>query len=323
MFVWITAFFLVFMIVPQATAATDDAEANKALVRRPLEEAYNKGNLDVIDEVYAADYTWPIDKPQTHSSAEFKQHVAEVRAAFPDIHITAEDMIAEGDKVVTRWTIIATHKGEFMGVPATGKKVAGTGILITRIADGKIAGDWENSDQLGLMQQLGVYPPVPGGPPFMNREGEDFLWGDPSKVTGAPGDPEANKAVYRRLLEEVFIQGDVDAIGEFISIDLVNHDPLWPDVTDFESLKQWAMMMVADATSDLEITIDDLIAEGDKVVGRWTTSFTDPTTGTHVKVTGVDIIRVADGKVVEWWWSKDYLGLLQKLGVIPTPGQKE
>ncbi|MFC1718835.1 ester cyclase [Candidatus Poribacteria bacterium] len=323
MHIWITALFLVFIIVPQATAATDDVEANKALVRRPLEEAYNKGNLDVMDEIYAADYSWPVDNPVVHGAAEAKQHVAIVRAAFPDIHITAEDIIAEGDKAVVRWTIVATHKGEFMGIPPTGKQVTGTGIITSRIADGKIAGDWENSDQLGLMQQLGVYPPTPGGLPCMDREGEDFQWGDPSEVTGTPGDPEANKAVYRRLLEEVFIQGNMDAMDELISADLVNHDPLWPDVTDFESLKQWITMMADAASDDQEITIDDLIAEGDKVAGRWTTKFTDPTTGTHVKVTGVDIIRIADGKVVEWWWSKDYLGLLQKLGVIPTPGQKE
>jgi predicted ester cyclase len=78
--------------------------------------------------------------------------------AFPDMHYTVEDLIAEGDKVVCRWTVRATHQGEFMGVPATGKVVTWTGISITRFAGGKDVEDWESFDMLGLMQQLGAIP---------------------------------------------------------------------------------------------------------------------------------------------------------------------
>ena len=153
---------LLFVALGGVLQATADTETNKALVRRVIDEAYNQGNLDVIDEALAADYTWPIGNPQVRSSEEFKEHVAEVHTTFPEIHLIAEDQIAEGDKVVTRWTIVATPQ-------ATGVQVTFTGILTSIIADGKIAGDWENYDALGLMQQLGVYPPMPDGPPHMAR----------------------------------------------------------------------------------------------------------------------------------------------------------
>ena len=137
---------LVILLAASFQSASADTEANKALMRRVLEEAYNQGNLDVIDEVMAADYTWPTDNPQVRSAEEFKQHVAELRTTFPDIHVVVEDQIAEGDKVVTRWTIVRIPQVTF------------TGILTSIIADGKIAGDWENYDELGLMEQLGVMP---------------------------------------------------------------------------------------------------------------------------------------------------------------------
>jgi steroid delta-isomerase-like uncharacterized protein len=78
--------------------------------------------------------------------------------AFPDMHWVVEDLIAEGDKVVSRYTVRATHRGDFMGVPATGKVVTYTGILISRFAGGKFVEEWESLDMLGLMQQLGAIP---------------------------------------------------------------------------------------------------------------------------------------------------------------------
>ena len=147
------------------TKKTDITTENKAIVLRSLEELYNLGNLDLADEFYAAEYVWHnVSGPDVHGSEGMKQHVAVVRKAFPDIRITADDMIAEGDKVVTRWTIVGTHTGEFVGIPPTDVQVKFTGILISRLAGGKIVEDWENSDVLGLLQQLGVIPvPEQGG----------------------------------------------------------------------------------------------------------------------------------------------------------------
>lgn len=141
------------------------AAQNKSIVLRALDELYNQGNLELANEFYSDEYVWHnVSGPDVHGYKGMEQHVAMVRNAFPDIHITAEDMITENDKVVTRWTIVGTQKGELMGIPPTNLQVKFTGILISRIDAGKIVEDWENSDVLGLMQQMGVIPsPEPGG----------------------------------------------------------------------------------------------------------------------------------------------------------------
>lgn len=136
-------------------------EDNKALVRRGFEEIWNRGNLAVIDEFIAPNYvdhepTTTLQGPEAH-----KQFVLMYRSAIPDLHITIEDQIAEGDKVVTRWTARGTHQGPLMGIPPTGKQAVVTGI--DRFANGKAVEAWNNFDALGMLQQLGVVP-APGQP---------------------------------------------------------------------------------------------------------------------------------------------------------------
>ena len=136
-------------------------ETNKALSRRYLEEVFNQGKLNVLDEIIASDHvnTGPGTLPGLPVGPEGdKQLVTMYRNAFPDIHFTIDEQIAEGDKVVTRWTGQGTHKGELLGIPATGKSSTVTGIAVDRIVNGKIAESWGIFDQFGMMQQLGVIP---------------------------------------------------------------------------------------------------------------------------------------------------------------------
>ncbi len=137
-------------------------EENKAVVHRYIEEAWNKGNVGVIDELVTIDYVRYIaggGKPLNREGQ--KQRISSFRKGLPDLHLAVENMIAEGDKVVIRWRIHATHQGNLMGVPLTGKQVTITGIDIVLLAEGKIMEHWGESDTLGLMQQLGVVP-APG-----------------------------------------------------------------------------------------------------------------------------------------------------------------
>ncbi len=139
------------------------SEQNKALVRRSTEEIWNNGNLALADEIYAANYVAhdPANPPDLGSGPEaVKKLVTMYRTAFPDVQLTIEEIIAEGDQVVTRWTARGTHKGDLMGIAATGKQTTVTGMGITRIAGGKIQEAWGNWDTLGMMQQLGVAPQV-------------------------------------------------------------------------------------------------------------------------------------------------------------------
>ena len=138
------------------------SEANKTLVRRFYEEVFNKGNLAAIDEICSpnvVDHSLPPGLPA--GIAGVKQLVGMYRAAFPDLALTIEDMIAEGDKVVVRWSGVGTHRGDLMGIAPTGKQVAISGIGIDRIANGKLAEHWERFDEMGMMQQLGIVP-TPG-----------------------------------------------------------------------------------------------------------------------------------------------------------------
>jgi steroid delta-isomerase-like uncharacterized protein len=135
------------------------AEQNKALVRRGYEDAWNKQNLALFDELLAADlvdHSVPPGIPQTR---EGSQQVATMYwKAFPDVRIDIEDQVAEGDKVVTRWTGRGTHTGELMGIAPTGKQVVVEGISIDRVVGGKIVETWGQFDQLGMLQQLGAVP---------------------------------------------------------------------------------------------------------------------------------------------------------------------
>ncbi len=135
-------------------------EENKALVQRFVEEVWNKGNLAAADEFLAANSVGhDPDAPGLAPGVEgFKQVFTMFRTAFPDLHVTVEDMIAEGDKVVSRTTARGTHKGELMGIAPTGKQVTVAEIRIHRIAGGKIVEHWGIVDKLSLMQQLGVVP---------------------------------------------------------------------------------------------------------------------------------------------------------------------
>lgn len=135
------------------------SEENKAIVRRYIEEVWSKGNLAVIDELFAGNFVNHMPAPGLSPDREgFKQFATIYRTGFPNVRATIEDVVAEGDKVVTRWTATGTHQGNFMGIPPTGKQVSMSGMSITQVAGGKIVADWTQGDNLGLMQQLGVVP---------------------------------------------------------------------------------------------------------------------------------------------------------------------
>ena len=131
-------------------------EENKALIRRYW-EANNEHNVDILDELMTTDYV----QHGTTGDMNFqdiKAHNNMVIAAFPDIDVTIDDIIAEGDRVVVRMTVSGTHKGEYRGIPPTGKTAVVTEMLIHRASEGKIVEGWDLTDRLGMMQQLGVIP---------------------------------------------------------------------------------------------------------------------------------------------------------------------
>ena len=137
------------------------SEENKALVRREFEEMFNQGgNLDAAGEFYAPDYV--LHDPtfgEVRGIDGAKEFARTYRDAFPDLEVTIEDQMSDGDKVISRFISSGTHDGETQDLgPATGNKVEITGITIDRFAGGRIVEEWTNYDALGLLQQIGLVP---------------------------------------------------------------------------------------------------------------------------------------------------------------------
>lgn len=134
------------------------AEENKAIVCRFFEEGPSKGNLDIANELLSPDFTMHAPLPASPGIKGINEVITTCRAAFEHLNVTVEDLTAEGDNVVARFTAHGIHKGSFMGLSATGKPITMTGIEIFRIKDGKIVELWAEANLLGLMQQLGISP---------------------------------------------------------------------------------------------------------------------------------------------------------------------
>ena len=135
------------------------SEANKALARDSWEKTVNHRDLDAIEEFYAPDFVWHEPDQDIRGYEQGRQFASTFFDAFPDINITVEDAIAEGDQVATRYTIRGTHRGETEEFgPPTERQMELEGITIHRIEDGKIVEEWERYDNLSVMQQLGLVP---------------------------------------------------------------------------------------------------------------------------------------------------------------------
>ncbi|MCU1340216.1 MAG: hypothetical protein JWO19_5797 [Bryobacterales bacterium] len=145
------------------------SETNKALVRRWVEEVWNQGREETIDELFAADgigYGLGDTDVALRGPAGFKPFVRNLRGGLPDLRMTIEDIIAEGDKVTMRITAEGTHKGGHFGVAPTGHRVRIAGLVLIRIANGQIVEGWNSWDQLGLLRQIGALPASEGPDQF-------------------------------------------------------------------------------------------------------------------------------------------------------------
>jgi steroid delta-isomerase-like uncharacterized protein len=129
---------------------------NKTLVRRWFEEVWNNGRVAAIDEMLASHTVVHGLGDDLHGATEFKRFHSAYRNAYPDVTIQIDDLVAEGDVVAARWTAKGTHRGDGLGFPATGRHVEFTGMVFVRVTDGRLVEGWNNFDQLGMLQQLGV-----------------------------------------------------------------------------------------------------------------------------------------------------------------------
>jgi len=133
-------------------------QSNKLAMKRFFDEVYNKGNTRFADELAAPDFVSHDTGNPTHNRDGVKLIVGAIRSAFPDVHFETDDLLEDGDKVVARFTMRGTHRGDFMGVPATNKPIVVTGIDIVRFDKGRATEHWHEWSGLELLKQLGVLP---------------------------------------------------------------------------------------------------------------------------------------------------------------------
>ena len=132
----------------------------QSIVRRVLDEAFNRGNLAIVDELVAPNsishhLSWGTPANRTG----LKQLIAMFRTAFPDLHCTIEDEIIQGDKTAAHWTMCGTHKGQFLGNPPTSKSIVVQGMIYAHIENDQVIENYILIDQMGILQQLGLVPP--------------------------------------------------------------------------------------------------------------------------------------------------------------------
>ncbi|MBN8231539.1 ester cyclase [Corallococcus macrosporus] len=296
----------------------------KQLVIRYVEEV-NRGNFDAFDTLVDPAFIDHDPIPgQQPGIPGLKDAYRQFLTAFPDIHFTFEDVFCEGDLVVGRGVIHGTHRGTFMGMAPTGRRVRWTGTRLFRVRGGQVTEGWINLDLLGLVAQLSApsAQPLPAevGP------GDIDLLARPVPPNG--GTPEQNKPVFRRMIMELWNQKWLDMADVLFTPGATS--PTAPNLPPGPSgVKQLAGMFLK-AIPDLHIEIEQLVAEGDRVFGRLRE------TGTHtgdlvtpagiikatnkpVSFTEMAIVRFEDGRIAESWYDVDMAGLLMQIGAVPGP----
>jgi steroid delta-isomerase-like uncharacterized protein len=325
----VTQYDVVFRVPTQGDYAMA-TEEHKALLRRFI-NIWNTGNTAAADEFVRADlidHSLPPGLPP--GLAGFKLLVAGFRGAFPDLHITIDDLIAQNDKAAARVTFHGTQRGEFQGLPASGRSFNMGAIGILRFEAGQVAEHWAVLDLLGLLSQLGAVPTAHALPysslwPAQGVNPGSAVSGDPAgSATGA-----ANLALVHRFFDEVCNDRRLRVATELFAGDHRYHDPSIPGVASGPAgivQLNGPVVPYQSAFSDAHWHVQDMLVDGDTVVTRWVGTGTQdgdlpgiPAHGRQVEVPGIWYQRLGNGKIVESWQVWDTLRMLQQLGALPMP----
>jgi len=312
-------------------------------------EVWNKGREAAIDEMMSPDAIGHglVDESgnEIRGAEAFKSFYRSFRGAFPDIRVIVEDTVSEGDKIVARCTVRATHTGEGIGLAPTNKPVEITGLCLVRVEGGRIAESWNEFDFMTLYRQIGALPGVEiptddsvagessrmdarfiDSSPAAFREGDANVEGKLAEPEyEKENTPEENKAMMRRWFEEVWNQGREDAVAEMFASDGVAYglsgsgDVPVRGPAGFKAHYR----RVRAAFPDITITVEDTVADGDKIAARCVVRGTHTgeglgvaATNKPVEITGLLISRVKGGKTVECWNNFDLLSLYRQIGAL-------
>jgi predicted ester cyclase len=287
-----------------ARTASAKEHADPSVIGRWL-EMFNTSQWDIADEICTADVVVHIPHfPTAHDRATYKALMSSTDAMVREFHATLDDVFHAGDRLVGRFTA----QGKMLPhlVPYTN-----TWIVLFRFEGGRIAEEWWELDLLGVQQQLGSLP----------GHRLDYGWGAPSAVTGDPGFPQRNASLARRV--EAFLGNGNEVMADrVLAPDFVNHEPFSPYPPDRAGFKA-TIVALRSALPDLRCSIEDMVADADRVAVRRSCTGTHlgefmgtfPPSGNTVQWTGMSILRIANGRIVENWSAADALGMiLQMMG---------
>lgn len=336
-----------------STTTLTTTETNKQVIGRLFAEMWNSANWSMLEDLGAEDMQ--IHVPFQADPMRGRQGAIDffrlTRDAFPRGRIGVADLVADGDRVAARTTLEGTHEGVYFDIPATKARVNADEISMYRLVDGRIHEAWFIPNTAGITGQFGM----PSGPPprallvamqvvrrlrrpaggredggttdAAEEDRSDEVATTPqawSDRTAASREAQENKERVQRGLEEIWNQGDWSVSGELYAPGLTIHAPADPEPLDLEWFHQTHTMLHT-ALPDFHVTVEDLIAEGDRVAVRWTLSGTQngpyfgfPPTGKRLTMQTMEIFRFSEGRLRELWVLPDALGALQRLGHVPS-----
>ena len=291
----------------------------KGKMVRLYDEA-NKGNLEIFAELFSPDFVsyGGAGFADLHGAAAFKDLYLQFLDGLPDLRFDPTFMVAENDLVFVRGTLQGTHRGDFMGVAPTGRRLIWTGTAVFQFGpDGLCRARYQEWDGMSVLQQLGLVPTPPGqAAPEPSTAAE----ARPTDAQTGPQAVAASRALMERMIEEVWNQGRLDVADELFAENATSPDapglPAGP-----EGVKLIARMFRS-AFPDFHMEIRMLAAEGDRVAAHFSQGGTHqgdlfgiPATGRTVKFGEMGLLRLENGKVVESFYNTDMLSLMQQLGV--------
>lgn len=291
--------------------------AELAAIATAYFDAFNKADREALDALLAPDYVQNMGAIMSQDRALHLDRMMAVRAGFPDGVYTIDWTLADGDKIVIRNTFRGTHEGEFAGVPASGNTVAIGAFHVHRVACGKIAETWNAGDALGLFYQMGALDLK-----MTTAPDEEVPPSQPPKMAECPATtPEENAAMARRWYDEALNARTLAIIDEIAWPNMVHHAGLLPDAVGAEAVKG-SLAPLSAAFPDITFTVDDVLADDDTVLVRWTgrgthdgTAFLGvATSGKPVEFAGMNAFRFQCGRMIEGWSEANGLGLLRQLG---------
>ena len=306
--------FLMAFVVMALAAIPSTAEAsNERIARRVFDEILSQGKCDRAAGLYAPDFvnhgrSRDVGLEEDQAAARGWKEVA------PDMVLTPELVVSEGDRVAVLWRGRGTNTGSGNGIPATGKKINGRGITIWRIDRGRVKEEWSEFSILAMLRQLGL---APGGEPLPTDGGPAARAYPRAKRGVAARQQERNRRVVTRAFEEILGQGKLDLFTSIYATDFVNHGP-----TGDSGLKEQsdAARALRALVPDLRVTVTQSIAEGDLVAVVWIAEAASsgvasevPATEKGFRARGMSILRAGDdGRITEEWSVFDEAQVLEQ-----------